>query len=132
VLDVPVDVGHVGAFRRAAPGRLRCSVDGFAAGPSQSLAAGAYIMGRNMFGPGRGRWDEQWRGWWAEEPPYHAPVFVLTHHPREPLLMHGGTTFTFVTDGLQSAMRQARAAAGDADVAIAGGADTITRLRLLA
>jgi dihydrofolate reductase len=90
-------------------------------------AAGAYVMGRNMFGPGRGTWDQQWRGWWGEEPPYHAPVFVLTHHPREPLAMQGGTTFTFVTEGLDSALAQAREAAGDADVAIAGGAHTVNQ-----
>ena len=82
-------------------------------------------MGRNMFSPGRGEWDEQWRGWWGEDPPYHAPVFVLTHHPREPLPMQGGTTFTFVTDGIESAMEQARAAAGDGDISIAGGAATV-------
>jgi dihydrofolate reductase len=70
-------------------------------------------MGRNMLGPGRGEWDLDWRGWWGEEPPYHAPVLVFTHHPREPLEMQGGTTFTFVTEGIESAMAQARAAAGD-------------------
>jgi dihydrofolate reductase len=90
-------------------------------------AAGAFIMGRNMFTPGRGAWDEEWRGWWGEDPPYHAPVFVLTHHPREPLQMQGGTTFTFVTDGIESALAQARAAAGDANVAIAGGAATVNQ-----
>jgi dihydrofolate reductase len=90
-------------------------------------AAGAYIMGRNMFGPGRGEWDETWQGWWGPEPPYHAPVFVLTHHPRAPLTMEGGTTFTFVTDGIESALAQARAAAGDKDVAIAGGAATVNQ-----
>ncbi|MEJ1113475.1 dihydrofolate reductase family protein [Paenarthrobacter sp. CCNWLY172] len=89
------------------------------------LEAGAYIMGRNMFaGPGSGPWDQEWRGWWGEEPPYHAPVFVLTHHQREPLAMDGGTTFHFVTDGIESALAQAREAAGDRDVAIAGGAQT--------
>lgn len=81
---------------------------------------GAYVMGRKMFGPGDGPWDESWKGWWGDEPPYHAPVFVLTHHPREPLEMQGATTFTFVTDGIESALEQARAAAGDGDVAIAG------------
>jgi dihydrofolate reductase len=90
-------------------------------------AAGAFIMGRNMFGPGRGEWDEEWTGWWGEEPPYHSPVFVLTHHAREPLTMKGGTTFTFVTDGIESALTQARAAAGDANVAIAGGAATVNQ-----
>lgn len=90
------------------------------------LEAGAYIMGRNMFaGPGPGPWDEEWRGWWGEEPPYHAPVFVLTHHPREPLQMQGGTTFNFVAEGVESALTQARKAAGSKDVAIAGGAQTV-------
>jgi len=88
------------------------------------VAAGAFIMGRNMFGPGRGEWDLSWKGWWGEDPPYHAPVFVLTHLPREPLEMDGGTTFTFVTDGIDSALEQARAAAGDRNVSIAGGAAT--------
>jgi dihydrofolate reductase len=82
-------------------------------------------MGRKMFGGGSGRWDQDWKGWWGEEPPYHAPVFVLTHHPRQPLPMLGGTSFTFVTDGIESALAQAQAAAGDKDVAIAGGASTI-------
>jgi dihydrofolate reductase len=88
-------------------------------------ASGAYIMGRNMFGPGRGGWDLEWKGWWGDEPPYHAPVFVLTHYPREPLQMEGGTTFTFVSDGIESALAQAREAAGDADIAIAGGAQAV-------
>jgi dihydrofolate reductase len=135
---------------------LTISLDGFLAGPNQTpaeplgengellhrwmfeepepnaaalegiLAAGAYIMGRNMFaGPGPGAWDEKWRGWWGEEPPYHAPVFVLTHHPLAPLEMQGGTTFNFVTDGIESALAQAREAAGSKDVAIAGGAQTV-------
>ncbi|GAC1354766.1 MAG: dihydrofolate reductase family protein [Polyangiales bacterium] len=86
---------------------------------------GAYIMGRNMFGGGHGPWDETWTGWWGQDPPFHAPVFVLTHHPREPLAMKGGTTFTFVTDGIDSALDQARTAAGDRDVAIAGGAGAV-------
>ncbi|AXJ10918.1 dihydrofolate reductase family protein [Arthrobacter sp. PM3] len=132
---------------------LTISLDGFVAGPNQSLeeplgaggknlhrwqfeepeanaaeragilAAGAYIMGRNMFA-GPGAWAEEWRGWWGEEPPYHAPVFVLTHSPRRPLLMQGGTTFNFVSDGIESALAQAREAAGSKDVAIAGGAQT--------
>jgi dihydrofolate reductase len=88
---------------------------------------GAFIMGRNMFGPGRGEWDESWTGWWGEDPPYHTPVYVLTHHPREPVQMQGGTTFHFVTDGIESALEQARAAAGDLDVSIAGGAGTINQ-----
>jgi dihydrofolate reductase len=86
---------------------------------------GAYLMGRKMFGGGEGAWDESWTGWWGDEPPYHAPVFVLTHHPRPPLELRGGTTFTFVTDGIESALEQARAAAGDQNVAIAGGARTV-------
>jgi dihydrofolate reductase len=86
---------------------------------------GAYIMGRKMFGGGTGPWDEEWRGWWGDEPPYHAPVFVLTHHPRRPLAMLGGTTFTFVNDGPASALGLALAAAGDRDVSIAGGASTV-------
>jgi dihydrofolate reductase len=134
---------------------IAVSSDGYAAGPNQSLehplgeggdrlhrwrfeqpaenaavieaitSAGAYIMGRNMFGPGRGEWDTDWTGWWGDEPPYHAPVFVLTHHAREPLTMLGGTTFTFVTDGIESALEQARAAAGEGTVAIAGGPATV-------
>src|SRR4051812_31420639 len=87
---------------------------------------GAWILGRNMFGPVRGPWpDESWRGWWGEEPSYHAPVFVLTHHPRAPLVMKGGTTFHFVTDGIESALRQAREAAGGRDVRIGGGPATV-------
>jgi dihydrofolate reductase len=86
---------------------------------------GAYIMGRKMFGGGDGAWDETWKGWWGDEPPYHVPVFVLTHHPRKPLSMGGGTTFTFVTEGIESALEQARSAAGDKDIMIAGGARAV-------
>jgi dihydrofolate reductase len=86
---------------------------------------GAYVMGRNMYGPIRGPWDEDWRGWWGDEPPYHAPVFVLTHHPHEPIEMQGGTTFHFVTEGFDAAFEQARAVAGDLGVDIAGGASTV-------
>jgi dihydrofolate reductase len=85
---------------------------------------GAYVMGRNMFGPIRGEWDGDWRGWWGDDPPYHAPVFVLTHYPREPIEMEGGTTFHFVTTGFEDALEQARAA-GDGDVDIAGGASAV-------
>jgi dihydrofolate reductase len=88
-------------------------------------SAGAVIMGRNMFGPIRGEWDETWQGWWGPEPPYHAPVFVLTHYPRDPLPMEGGTTFTFVTGGIHEALRLAKEAAGDGDISIAGGAATV-------
>ncbi len=86
---------------------------------------GAYIMGRKMFGGGGGAWDETWKGWWGEDPPYHAPVFVLTHHPRELLSMEGGTSFTFVTDGIESALEAARAVAGEKDISIAGGANAV-------
>ena len=90
---------------------------------------GAGVMGRNMFGGGPGPWpeDPSWDGWWGENPPFHVPVFVLTHHEREPLEMEGGTTFHFVTDGVESAVAQARDAAGDKDVTVAGGADTINQ-----
>jgi dihydrofolate reductase len=136
---------------------VTASVDGFVAGPNQSrevplgvggerlhrwmfeqpdehpaelaaiTEAGAFIMGRNMFGPIRGPWDEPWSGWWGDNPPYHAPVFVLTNHPREPLELEGGTTFFFVTDGVDPALELAQAAAGESPVAIAGGASTINQ-----
>jgi len=87
---------------------------------------GAWILGRNMFGPIRGPWkDEAWKGWWGEEPPYHVPVFVLTHHARAPIPMKGGTTFHFVTDGIDSALKKAKEAAKGKDVRIGGGASTI-------
>ncbi len=86
---------------------------------------GAHIMGRNMFGGGPGPWDDSWRGWWGDNPPFHVPVFVLTHHEREPLEMEGGTTFTFITEGIEAALEQARAAAGGGDVAVAGGASAV-------
>jgi len=87
---------------------------------------GAWILGRNMFGPVRGPWpDDSWKGWWGDEPPYHVPVFVLTHHARAPLEMKGGTTFYFVTDGIESALAQAKAAAGGRDIRVGGGAATI-------
>lgn len=91
---------------------------------------GAYVMGRNMFGPVRGPWSSyegRWRGWWGDEPPYHAPVFVLTHHPHEPIEMGGGTTFHFVTDGLAAALAQAREA-GNGDVDVAGGASVVRQV----
>lgn len=91
------------------------------------LDAGAFIMGRNMFGPDRGEPDPHWRGWWGDDPPYHRPVFVLTHYAREPLQMEGGTTFTFVTDGIHSALAQARAAAEGRNVAIGGGPSTLNQ-----
>ncbi|MBL8584687.1 MAG: dihydrofolate reductase family protein [Rhizobiaceae bacterium] len=93
---------------------------------------GAFILGRNMFGPIRGEWpDDAWKGWWGDNPPYHAPTFVLTHYPRAPIEMEGGTTFHFVTDGVESALAQAKAAAGDLNVKIAGGVSTVRQyLRL--
>ena len=87
---------------------------------------GAWILGRNMFGPVRGPWpDDSWQGWWGDEPPYHVPVFVLTHYPREPLVMKGGTTFHFVTDGIHAALEQAKAAAAGRDVRLGGGVATV-------
>jgi dihydrofolate reductase len=96
---------------------------------AQALAGtGAYVMGRNMFGPIRGEWGaEDWRGWWGPEPPYRTPVYVLTHHPRASVKMDGGTTFNFVTEGLDVALQRAREAAGDLDVQIAGGASTVNQ-----
>ena len=87
---------------------------------------GAFILGRNMFGPVRGDWpDDYWKGWWGDNPPYHTPTFILTNYPRDPIVMEGGTTFFFVTDGIQSALEQAKAAAGDLDVKIGGGVSTV-------
>lgn len=98
--------------------------DGYAA---RAMAGfGAFILGRNMFGPVRGDWpDETWRGWWGDNPPYHAPTFVLTHYPRKSIVMEGGTVFHFVTDGIEAALEQARAAAGDKDIKIGGGVSTV-------
>lgn len=87
---------------------------------------GAWILGRNMFAASRGPWpDDNWKGWWGEEPPYHVPTYVLTHYPREPIQMKGGTTFHFVTDGIHAALEHAKAAAGDKDIRIGGGAETV-------
>lgn len=98
--------------------------DDFAARGFENL--GAWILGRNMFGPVRGPWpNDDWKGWWGDTPPYHVPVFVLTHHPREPLAMKGGTTFYFVTDGIHSALTQATQAANGRDIRIGGGVATI-------
>ena len=98
--------------------------EGFAARSFENV--GAWILGRNMFGPIRGPWpDESWQGWWGPNPPYHVPVFVLTHHPRDSLTMEGGTTFHFVTDGIDVALERARSAANGADVRIGGGIATI-------
>ena len=124
-LDDPVGVGglklHEWHWHAGEPGH---EAD---AAPRDELLArrGAFIMGRNMFGPIRGDWDEDWRGWWGDDPPYHAPVFVLTHFPHDPIEMEGGTTFTFVTTGFDAALRQAKSVAGGDDVDIAGGASTV-------
>jgi dihydrofolate reductase len=88
---------------------------------------GAFIMGRKMFDGGYGPPDPEWKGWWGDNPPYHAPVFVLTHHAREPFEMEGGTSFTFVTDGIEAALEQARGAAGDAHVSVIGGGSTVAQ-----
>jgi dihydrofolate reductase len=112
--------------------RAMHGMEGGAIGVDDDFAAaghagiGATIMGRNMFGPIRGPWGSaEWKGWWGDNPPYHHPVFVLTHHPRPPLEMEGGTTFHFVTGGIQDALDRARAAAADRDVLIGGGATTV-------
>ena len=100
-------------------------------GPDDDFAArgfanlGAWILGRNMFGPVRGPWDDSWKGWWGDTPPYHCDVFVLTHHARAPLVMEGGTTFHFVTDGIHAALDRAREAAGGKDIRLGGGVATI-------
>jgi dihydrofolate reductase len=90
-------------------------------------AAGAYIMGRNMFGPDRGEWDLDWHGWWGPNPPYHAPTFVLAHRPRPSVEMEGGTVFHFLTDGIEAALERAREAAGEKNVSIAGGPGTLNQ-----
>jgi dihydrofolate reductase len=98
--------------------------DDFAARGFENM--GAWIMGRNMFGPIRGPWlDDAWKGWWGDNPPYHVPVFVLTHYPRSPITMAGGTTFRFVTDGIEAALKQAAAVAGDRGIRLGGGVATI-------
>src|SRR5262245_1607230 len=106
--------------------------EGGATGDDDDFAArgfrnvGAWVMGRNMFGPVRGPWpDESWKGWWGDEPPYHCPVFVLTHYARAPLAMNGGTVFRFVTGGIHAALEQAKAAAGGRDVRLGGGVATV-------
>lgn len=134
-LEAPMGVGTEGLHAWAMATRTFRQMfgsDGGSTGVDDEFAqrgfrnVGAWILGRNMFGPVRGPWpDDSWRGWWGEEPPYHVPVYVLTHHPRPPLAMDGGTTFHFVTDGLAAALHAARDAAGDQDVRIGGGVATI-------
>jgi len=134
-LEDPLGVGgedlHTWMFATRA-GRAMSGMEGGEEGLDNDVVAatfagiGATIMGRNMFGPVRGAWpDEDWTGWWGENPPYHHPVFVLTHHPRPPVRMVGGTTFHFVTEGIEAALEQAMNAADGADVCLAGGAGTI-------
>lgn len=145
-LDNPLGVGgtalHAWAFSTRTFQRAVFGGDGGATGTiDDDFAArgftnvGAWILGRNMFGPVRGPWpDENWRGWWGENPVYHVPVFVLTHHPRAPLVMEGGTTFHFVTDGMAAAVARAREAANGKDVRLGGGVNVIRqglRLRLI-
>jgi dihydrofolate reductase len=113
--EVPENALHRWMFEM--PDENRAEIDAI-------VDAGAFIMGRHMFGPVRGEWDRDWRGWWGPNPPYHRPVFVLTHYPREPIEMEGGTTFHFVTDGIHAALDRARDAAGDRDVHVAGGVST--------
>ena len=108
------------AWMAETPGENPAEVD-------QMTAAKAFIMGRNMFGPVRGEWDREWNGWWGDNPPFHGPVFVLTHYPRDPQPMDGGTTFHFVTDGIEAAMKRAREAAGEGDISIHGGATTVNQ-----
>jgi dihydrofolate reductase len=134
--DNPIGEGgmrlHEWMFGTAAWARMQGLPNG-AEGPdsavveelSSNAGVGATIMGRNMFGGGHSDWDPAWKGWWGDNPPYHHATFVLTHHPREPVPMQGGTTFYFVTDGIESALRQAREAAGGKSVQIAGGASTV-------
>jgi len=103
--------------------------DPFAQASAQGF--GAHILGRNMFGPAGDDWGgPDWKGWWGDEPPFHAPTFILTHHPRVPIVMEGGTTFHFVTGGIEAALAQAKAAAGDLDVKIGGGASTVRQYLL--
>ena len=136
-LDDPIGKGglrlHEWIFGTAAWARMQGQQPTVAETPDSVVLehafdnVGAYIMGRHMFTAGRGEWDLTWRGWWGDDPPYHTPVYVLTHHPREPLVMQGGTTFNFVTEGIAAALEQATAAADGRDVAIAGGASTVNQ-----
>ena len=132
----PLGIGGMGLHQWVFPTRTFQKTlfgkDGGTTGPDDDFAArgfdniGAWILGRNMFGPVRGPWpDDSWKGWWGEEPPYHCNVFVLTHHERAPLEMKGGTVFHFVTDGIESALQQARQSAGNKDVRLGGGVATI-------
>lgn len=118
--DIPDDFLHQWMFT---PGEMEKHTEEIA----QLVAGGAFIMGRNMFGPKGEKYEKTWKGWWGSNPPYHAPVFVLTRTPRESFEMEGGTSFHFVTDGLESAFKQAKEAAGDKDICIAGGASVVNQ-----
>jgi len=134
-LENPLGVGGMGlhewffptrTFQKSVLGKDEGATgldDDFARRGMENL--GAWILGRNMFAPGRGAWDESWKGWWGDNPPYHVPVFILTHHPRKSIEMAGGTTFHFVTGGIDEALMRAKDAAGAKDVRIGGGAATI-------
>jgi dihydrofolate reductase len=134
-LDAPLGVGGVEMMKWMLPTKMFAEMQGKEGGETgvdndfamKSMTGnGAWILGRNMFGPVRGPWpNENWKGWWGEEPPYHVPTFVLTHHARDPIKMKGGTTFYFVTDGIRSALEQAKAAAGEKDIRIGGGPATV-------
>jgi dihydrofolate reductase len=134
-LENPLGVGGMEIMKWFFPTRTWTQMQGGKGGETgiddsfaeQGMSSfGAWILGRNMFGPIRGPWpNEEWRGWWGDEPPYHCQVFVLTHHARQPLVMKGGTTFHFVTDGIQSALAQAQAAAGAKDIRLGGGVATV-------
>jgi len=134
-IDNPLGVGGLALHEWIYPTRTfrpMLGKDGGETGVDDDFAArglaniGAWILGRNMFGPIRGPWtDDQWKGWWGDTPPYHTPVFVLTHHPREPISMQGGTTFHFVTDGIEAALQRATEAAGGKDIRVGGGVSTI-------
>jgi len=134
-LDNPMGVGGRAMHEWFFPTRTfqqMIGKDGGTEGPDNDFAVrgfanlGAWILGRNMFGPVRGPWpDESWRGWWGDEPPYHCPVYVLTHHARAPITMKGGTTFHFITDGFDAALDAARHAAGEKDIRLGGGVSTV-------
>ncbi len=135
-LDNPMGVGGMALHEWVFPTRtfqkMHAGKDGGTTGPDDDFAArgfenlGAWILGRNMFGPVRGTWpDDSWKGWWGDEPPYHCDVFVLTHHARAPIEMKGGTVFHFVTDGIEAALERARKSAGGKDIRLGGGVSTI-------
>ena len=135
-LENPLGIGGMGLHEWILPTqtfqKMVMSKESGTTGPDDDFATqgfeniGAWILGRNMFGPVRGPWpDETWKGWWGDEPPYHCDVFVLTHHPRAPITMQGGTVFHFVTDGIETALQKAREAAGGKDIRVGGGVATV-------